>query len=81
MAADPALDLHVVVTDGGNNLLHTIRRENAGWLPLGNVQAQAGATGPVRSIATVADGESLHVFVVATTVLHTIRAANGTWTP
>ena len=71
--------LHVIGADP-RRLLHAIRFDNAHWSTVGDVEGQAGQLPPISSVATAGDGASLHLFVAAGSVHHTIRHPDGTWT-
>ncbi|MYT23845.1 trypsin-like serine protease [Streptomyces sp. SID7760] len=77
-------ELQVGVVSGGKPY-HSIRQTNGNWTAWGNVsQAVSGNVGPIGSIGMAGSGDETH-FVIATDngtrQYHTIRAANGTWSP
>lgn len=76
--------LHLIATDRGGVIWHTIRFSNGTWQSaFGDVNDQESNGGSLRfvSVDTATIGEDLHVVGVDTNGIlrHTIRFANGTW--
>jgi hypothetical protein len=76
--------LHVCGVTGDGRLWHTIRFPNGSWAQFGDVEGQAGDRGTFEAVsAIVTPNEDLHVTGITSDgrLWHTIRAANGGWTP
>ena len=78
-------DLHVLARTIDGNLYHAVRRADGSWTRFGDVKAQAGNKGQVTSVDAATVAGELHVVISADVstgaVYHTIRHADGTWTP
>jgi hypothetical protein len=76
---------YIYTTGGGTSLWHTIRYYGGGWCQPGLVNNQIHIPGPVAAVAGAGDGVPLEAQYMFTTddgkLWHTIRRADGTWTP
>ena len=79
------LELHLSGVTADGRLWHTVRRENGSWTPFGDVEGQAGDRGSfVRvSLAQNPTVGEIHLSGVTSDgkLWHTIRKADGSWTP
>ncbi|MER5931019.1 trypsin-like serine protease [Streptomyces sp. NPDC002054] len=75
-------DTHVVAVSNSGGLFHTVRKQDGTWGTWGDVFNVAGTLGNLTSVTAFNNGWDLHVVAVADgKALHTVRNAEGHWTP